>query len=295
MSDEFLTIDRPSLPKPLRFAYIWLRDHCRCSECYSPMHQRRFNILDIPLDVRPLSHKSTEDVLSVVCELINRLSTHIKFYYHFLSRNPGSDGHESSYNLNELIATQIGVQEDSVQPQLWDLQNIESAAYARVTLNDYLCDDSVANSVVESLVRFGVAFIEKVPANMQSTEVAIKRLFPVQKTFFGEMWAFADTAIHSDSAYTPDALPAHNDNTYFSDAAGLQVLHCITHSGTGGNNLLTDGFLAAENLRKKDPDAYAYLCKTNVPAEYIEEGRHYKHVGPIIKLSVQNGRPEQIR
>lgn len=70
MLEEFLTLDRPSLPKPLRFAHIWLRDHCRCSECYSPMHQRQFNILDIPLDVRPQSHSSTEDVLSVICELI---------------------------------------------------------------------------------------------------------------------------------------------------------------------------------------------------------------------------------
>lgn len=70
MSDEFLTIDQLSLPKPLQFAYIWLRDHCRCPECYSPMHQRKFNILDIPLDVRPLSHALTDDVsLSVVCEL----------------------------------------------------------------------------------------------------------------------------------------------------------------------------------------------------------------------------------
>lgn len=182
-----------------------------------------------------------------------------------------------------------------MKPQLWSLQDIQSAPYARVTLNDYLCDDSVANRVVESIVRFGVAFIEEVPANMQGTEVAIKRLLPVQKTFFGEMWAFSDTPIHSDSAYTSEALPGHNDNTYFNDAAGLQILHCISHAGSGGDSLLIDGFRAAEDLRKKDPNAYAYLCETNIPAAYIEEGRHYKYVAPIIKLNPSNARPEQIR
>lgn len=197
--------------------------------------------------------------------------------------------------MDELITTQRTVNGDSVKPQLWNLQDICSSNYARVTLNDYLCNDNVANRVVESLIRFGVAFIEKVPANMQSTEVAIKRLFPVQKTFFGEMWSFSDAPMHSDSAYTSAALPGHNDNTYLNDAAGLQVLHCINHIGTGGENSLTDGFLAAQNLKRKDPNAYAYLCNTNIPAEYIEDGKHYKYVAPIIKLDPLNGQPEQLR
>lgn len=262
------------------------------------MHQRKFNILDIPLDVRPLSHKSSEDVLSVVCELTEFLGFAYAFLlllFFSLRLIEGSDGHESSYNINELIANQCNTHEDSVKPQLWSLQDIKSAAYARVTLNDYLCDDNVANRVVESLIRFGVAFIENVPANMQSTEVAIKRLFPVQKTFFGEMWSFSDNPIHSDGAYTNEALPGHNDNTYFNDAAGLQILHCINHVGTGGNSLLIDGFRAAENLQKNDPNAYKYLCNTNISAEYIEEGRHYKHIAPVIRLDPLNGRPEQIR
>jgi hypothetical protein len=45
------------------------------------------------------------------------------------------------------------------------------------------------------------------------------------------MWTFSDSKDHSDTAYTKDFLPAHTDNTYFNDGAGLQVLHCIQHSG----------------------------------------------------------------
>lgn len=153
----------------------------------------------------------------------------------------------------------------------------------------------MAAYVVESLVRFGFAFIEKVPANIQSTEVAVKRLFPVQKTFFGEMWSLADTPLYNDTAYTNVALPPHTDNTYFNDAAGLQVLHCVNHTGDGGNTVLVDGFGAAENLRKTDPNAYAYLCSTSIPAEYIDEGRHHKNVAPILRLNPLNGQLQQIR
>ena len=58
---------------------------------------------------------------------------------------------------------------------LWNKIIIERQKYARINLNDYLCDDEQAKNIVRSLITYGVAFIEKVPANPQSTEIAIKR------------------------------------------------------------------------------------------------------------------------
>lgn len=181
------------------------------------------------------------------------------------------------------------------QSILWNSKSIESTDYARVTLNDFLCDDDVAKNVVRSLIRYGCAFIEKVPPNLQSTEVAIKRLFPIQKTFFGEMWSFSETMTHADSAYTKNALLPHNDNTYFNDAAGLQILHCIHHNGEGGENLLVDGFKATQDLKDSDGNAFKYLTEVNLTAEYIEETRHHKHTAPVIILSPASHQPQQIR
>lgn len=79
-------------------------------------------------------------------------------------------------------------------------------------------------------------------------------------------------------------LGAHNDNTYFNDAAGLQIFHCIQHSGSGGENFLVDGFRAAENIKANSPDVFERLVTTIVTAEYKEDGRHHKHSAPIINL-----------
>lgn len=63
------------------------------------------------------------------------------------------------------------------------------------------------------------------------------------------------------------ALSAHTDNTYFSDPAGLQAFHLLSHTdGSGGASLLVDGFKVAADLRAAEPEAYQLLSSVNVHA-----------------------------
>lgn len=183
-----------------------------------------------------------------------------------------------------------------LKPILWSSTDIVCSEYANVTQNDYLCNDDVAKNVVASLIKFGCAFIKNVPASKESTEIAVRRLFPIQKTHFGDMWSFTNNLARNDSAYTSEPLPAHNDNTYFGDAAGLQILHCISRSGVdGGDNILVDGFYVLKKLHDKNKEAYEYLSQTSIPSEYIEDGYHFKHCAPVIVLDSATGEPIQIR
>jgi trimethyllysine dioxygenase len=78
-----------------------------------------------------------------------------------------------------------------------------------------------------------------------------------------------------DTAYTNLPLPAHTDTTYFTDPAGLQAFHMLSHtppagkesdSGElGGKSLLVDGFKAAQVLQKEDPSAYDTLSSLKLP------------------------------
>lgn len=68
-----------------------------------------------------------------------------------------------------------------------------------------------------------------------------------------------------DTAYTTLALPAHTDTTYFTDPAGLQLFHLLSHSGTGGASLLVDGFACASQMRSSHPEAYDILSRVPVP------------------------------
>lgn len=208
----------------------------------------------------------------------------------------GSDGHKSDYNISDIYDRLQASDSAYVKPFLWSAADIARIDYANVSQNDYLCTDDVAKSVVASLVKFGFAFIKNVPPSEESTKTAVRRLFPIQKTHFGKMWSFTDNKARSDSAYTNEALPAHNDNTYFNDSAGLQILHCINRAdAVGGETLLLDGFQAVKNLREKNAEAYEYLCRTSIPSEYIEEGYHFKHCAPVIVLDPVTGEPNQIR
>lgn len=183
-----------------------------------------------------------------------------------------------------------------LKPILWSAADIVCSEYANVTQNDYLCNDDVAKNVVASLVKFGCAFIKNVPTSKESTEIAVRRLFPIQKTHFGDMWSFTNNLARNDSAYTNETLPAHNDNTYFNDAAGLQVLHCISRPGVdGGDTILVDGFHVLKKLHDQNANAYKYLSQTSVPSEYIENGYHFKHSAPIIVLDSVTGDPIQMR
>ncbi len=211
----------------------------------------------------------------------------------------GPDNHQSSYDIAKLSANTFEKYKTFVQTfgqkTLWNAKSIKSLNYSRVSFPDYLCDENVAKAFVSSLVEYGVAFIENVPPNMLTTELAIKRLFNVHKTFFGEMWTFNDHKVHNDNAYTRDFLAAHTDNMYFNDAAGIQVLHCLTHTGQGGETLLLDGFNVLNDLKTSNEALYKRLCETNVESEYIEDGRHHTYMAPIVKLNSLTQQPEQIR
>lgn len=275
---DFLEIqDEEKYPEGIRLNYFWLRDHCRCEECYDrTTSQRKFDITDLSLDIRPLDYEIVEDELRV----------------------KWPDNHKSSYNLDFLYNSQFPVRiktSPKTYKILWDTEKIQTCDYARVPLSDLLCNDDTVKLVLTSLVKYGVAFIEKVPATQHSTEMTITRLFPLMKTFFGEMWTFSDTKDHHDFAYTNNFLHAHNDNTYFNDAAGLQILHCIQHQGDGGENFLIDGFHIIQELEKSHSQTVSRLKKYHLPSEYVEEGRVHRHIAPIIKENPLTGEIEQIR
>lgn len=61
------------------------------------------------------------------------------------------------------------------------------------------------------------------------------------------------------------ALEAHTDTTYFTDPAGLQAFHLLSHqNGNGGASLLVDGFRAAEILRTESPKDFDTLCEIKI-------------------------------
>ncbi|XP_067626199.1 trimethyllysine dioxygenase, mitochondrial [Eurosta solidaginis] len=261
---------------------FWLRDHCRCSSCYNlETKQRKYNLLDIPSTMRPISTEYNHNELQLEVEW--------------------SDGHKSVYDIDHLNHAQVEnvvtrIQQSTTRT-LWNQATITANEIdLRTTLAELVSSDEAAHKIMQSLIRYGIAFVDGVPANTTMTEMTVRRLFPPMRTFFGEMYTFTDSPDHADTAYTKQYLGFHTDNTYFCNAAGLQILHCIRHvNGVGGENFFADGFYAANELKQSNPRAYEILTRVPVPAEYIEEGQYHKYSAPIIRVDPVSSELVQVR
>lgn len=111
----------------------------------------------------------------------------------------------------------------------------------------------------------------------------------------------------ADTAYTNIALPAHTDTTYFSEPAGLQAFHCLSHEAPpdhnpdeplGGESLLVDGFNAARIMKKESRHLYDVLKRTTIPWHAsgnegiaIAPDRPY----PVLEIERSTGNLQRIR
>jgi trimethyllysine dioxygenase len=109
--------------------------------------------------------------------------------------------------------------------------------------------------------------VEGIDATPEATEALLQSIGPIRNTHYGGFYDFTSDLSSKDTAYTSEALEPHTDNTYFTEAAGLQALHLLSHTdGTGGESSLVDGFMAATSLFEDNRHAYAALSMHSVHA-----------------------------
>ena len=264
-----------------KFHHIWLRDHCQCKQCYNyDTSQKELNILDVQLDIQPAN---------VAIHDQNKLS--IKW----------PDSHETIYDAEWLKKHTYN---GGTKPQnhkeelfLWDKKAIESNMPCGFDYTKVISDDDELFTLFQGIIRYGFAFVDNTPTEVGAIEeVGAKLGGFVRETHYGKLWEFSNEVMeHADTAYTASYLRGHTDSTYFTSPAGLQMLHCVGHEGTGGMNLLLDGFFVAEKLKKNDKDSFDFLSSTILPFHYKSENLHLKARGPIIELDPFNGDISQIR
>nr|XP_045612214.1 trimethyllysine dioxygenase, mitochondrial-like [Procambarus clarkii] len=265
-------------PHSLCVPYIWLRDHCRCSRCYNHKTcQRIFDVGNIPLNIRPAVVKTTQDGLQI----------------------QWPDGHESEYEYKFLWQNSFDGCRTAhkVSRHLWKASTFPAAHLTTVPLEE-LCDPEKngARKLMYSIIQNGLAFISEVPADVESTRAAVEKFCTIKKTFYGELYVMHGTNYdHLDTAYSTESIGAHTDGTYFSQAARIQVFHCLQTATGGGENLLVDGFNVAKQFHEKHPEGYAFLSSEAVPSEYIEDGYHFMSLDTIFKHHPVTGNIQQIR
>lgn len=142
----------------------------------------------------------------------------------------------------------------------------------------------------------------------EDTKRLLERIAFIRVTHYGGFYDFTPDLSMADTAYTNIALPAHTDTTYFTDPAGLQSFHLLSHTPApetvqdtqpeGGKSLLVDGFGAAGKLLLEDPLAYKILSKVRLPWHAsgnkgitIAPDKRY----PVLELDEDTGELHRVR
>ncbi|SPC67398.1 related to trimethyllysine hydroxylase [Ustilago sp. UG-2017b] len=307
-----------------KFHNIWLRDHCRCPQCYHPTtKQRLLNTFEIAPDTQPVSVEATTEGLLVHWPLLpsERSDTGS-------TPSPPVEASPDAANAN-AAAPSPGPSHPSLYPWRWLMRNsyspvlsdpvtasnddtgfkaIEKVLWGKgigsapptVKFDQVMQSEEGVLKWVTKIAQYGFAFVSGVPPTPTDTEALIRRIAFIRETHYGAFWDFTSDLAHGDTAYTDLALQAHTDTTYFTDPAGLQMFHLLSHTASktasakgsssnsssssnnpsssfsstssstaskgpsGGESLLVDGFLAAAVLKDVHPEAYETLSRVRI-------------------------------
>jgi len=254
------------------FHNVWLRDHCSCEKCFNhTTNQREYDMLEMPLDIKPTQ------------AIANGNGEELQLTW--------PDGHVTVYNADWLMNHGYKTKHPSrkgqwVEPLLWNKERITSRESPKMTYQSILEDDKECFRFSHAIEQFGFAFVHETPTEVAAIEnLAIRLGGFVRITNYGGVWQFSNEAMdYADNAYTTMRLEAHTDNTHFADPCGLQMLHCVSHDGRGGESLLVDGFNAADILKQKDFEAFKFLSTQKIPFHFKDNSIHVKANGHVIEL-----------
>ncbi len=133
------------------------------------------------------------------------------------------------------------------------------------------------------LLRDGATLVTDVPGESGAVEEVVGLFGHVWETNYGRLFDVRTEADPNNLAFTSRALPPHTDNPYRDPVPSLQVLHCLTDDGAGGDTVLVDGFFVAEQLREKDVDAFRWLTRP-VTFRYRAGNAHLENRVPVIDV-----------
>ena len=248
---------------------FWLRDHCLCDVCSHPStHQRQHDTFALDPLIKVADVNPTPPGLEVTWAGADE---HTSFFpWEWLAQH---SPHPTA-RLNAVARHQ--------RTRRWTPWTSESPE--PVTSYKSLQHPAGQHSLFSNIHTYGLAFVTGTPPTPEATISILNTLGPIRHTHYGGFWDFTSEVNPIDTAYTNLSLPLHTDNTYFTDPAGLQLFHLLSHmpSSTdqpqpgdfhpslGGESTFADGFAAAEALYNTDRRSYNILATQ--PIVFAAEG-----------------------
>lgn len=254
----------------LRFHAIWLRDNARDAQTRAPGNgQRLIALRDIPADTRIASATLNGERLTV----------------HFTP-----EGKTVDYDLAWLQAH--AYDRPAQQAPGWTADTIttwDSSLMGAVPVGDMQTVSQQPAALRDWLAqvrRYGFGKLTGGPVEPGAL-LKVAALFGyVRETNYGVYFEVRTEVNPSNLAYTSLGLQAHTDNPYRDPVPTMQILYCLENSTEGGENMVVDGFRAAQRLQAENPHGFQLLTQYCARYEYAgEAGVCLRSRRPMIELA----------
>lgn len=149
-----------------------------------------------------------------------------------------------------------------------------------------LDDPETLRTLLGGFHQNGFCIIRQTPTEPGSLTQIAERFGYIRETHFGALFDVVKKPQASDLAYTSVALAAHTDNPYRQPIPGIQFLHCLENTVTGGLSTLVDGFALVRRLAAEAPEQVQVLSQTPVRFRYESGGAILQNYGPLIEYDM---------
>eukprot|EP00164_Ancoracysta_twista_P000665 GFYU01000882.1.p1 GENE.GFYU01000882.1~~GFYU01000882.1.p1 ORF type:complete len:498 (-),score=111.93 GFYU01000882.1:105-1598(-) len=255
------------------FHHIWLRDHCRCPECYhAGTQQRLLDTYEIPLDIQP-------ETVRVVRAEDAKYTDAVSQSTEWLLQLTWPDGHVTEYPAQWLQQRCDARAPAPATRTLWTAQDMSGRMEEMgQRYEDVVGDSQAFRNWLENIDEYGFALMKDAPTSSKQIIGDLgSRIGEKRVTMYGsveEDMAIMELEVRPDSdndtAYSSIRLETHTDGTYWEDQPGLFIFHCFQAAPEGGETLLVDAFKAAETLQRTDPEAFNLLANVHVKQQFID-------------------------
>ncbi|MGJ8556711.1 MAG: 2-trimethylaminoethylphosphonate dioxygenase [Sulfitobacter geojensis] len=254
----------------IRFHAIWLRDNAWDAATRSADNgQRLIAVRDIPQKTTISTATLIRETLSVTFAPEDKT---VDYDVTWLLQN--------AYDRTEKILagwTKSGV-------ETWD-----SGLMTRIPVADF---ETVSSDPIElkpwlgQIARFGFGKLINGPVEDLALMQVVDLFGYVRETNYGRHFEVRTEVNPTNLAYTGLGLQAHTDNPYRDPVPTIQVLYCLESSAAGGENMVVDGFRAAERLRAENEDWFNVLARYCAHFEYSgSDGVILQSRRPMIELA----------
>ncbi|XP_068167345.1 gamma-butyrobetaine dioxygenase-like [Antennarius striatus] len=239
------------------YPFTWLRDNCQCPKCFlDSAQQRKLLMVDVDVNIGVDTVEVTND---------NKVSI------------LWPDQHTSVFDPVWLKkrcfspAARQTLQEELFLKEhyYWDSKlKIPTANYEEV-----IHDDKAALDWLIALRRVGLVHLKGAPKESGPVARLSERIGYLRTTYYGYTWEVTDKNMAVNLAYTAEKLSVHTDYPALRYTPGVQFLHCIQQAAEGGESDMVDGFHAAMQLQREDPEAFKTL--TTLRVDFTDRGTDY--------------------